>query len=77
MCGLLFWKFALDVVTWLNLLGAVCVCVSVKICVFVFLPAEFPMPKTELVQKFHVHYLGMTSVSRPIGKLKHPLEDLV
>lgn len=28
---------------------------------------EFPMPKTELVQKFHVHYLGMTSVSRPIG----------
>ncbi|XP_028975095.1 amyloid-beta A4 precursor protein-binding family B member 2 isoform X3 [Esox lucius] len=29
---------------------------------------EFPMPKTELVQKFHVHYLGMTSVSRPIGK---------
>ncbi|XP_016894704.1 amyloid-beta A4 precursor protein-binding family B member 2-like isoform X2 [Cynoglossus semilaevis] len=28
---------------------------------------EFPMPKTELVQKFHVMYLGMTSVSRPIG----------
>ncbi|XP_026186780.1 amyloid-beta A4 precursor protein-binding family B member 2 [Mastacembelus armatus] len=28
---------------------------------------EFPMPKTELVQKFHVLYLGMTSVSRPIG----------
>uniref|UniRef100_A0A672YMN9 Amyloid beta precursor protein binding family B member 2 n=1 Tax=Sphaeramia orbicularis TaxID=375764 RepID=A0A672YMN9_9TELE len=28
---------------------------------------EFPMPKTELVQKFHVFYLGMTSVSRPIG----------
>lgn len=27
------------------------------------------MPKTELVQKFHVLYLGMTSVSRPIGKL--------
>lgn len=26
------------------------------------------MPKTELVQKFHVLYLGMTSVSRPIGK---------
>lgn len=26
------------------------------------------MPKTELVQKFHVFYLGMTSVSRPIGK---------
>ncbi|XP_058505459.1 amyloid beta precursor protein binding family B member 2 isoform X2 [Solea solea] len=28
---------------------------------------EFPMPKTELVQKFHVLYLGTTSVSRPIG----------
>ncbi|XP_054595007.2 amyloid beta precursor protein binding family B member 2 isoform X2 [Nothobranchius furzeri] len=28
---------------------------------------EFPMPKTELVQKFHVLYLGETSVSRPIG----------
>lgn len=25
------------------------------------------MPKTELVQKFHVLYLGMTTVSRPIG----------
>lgn len=43
------------------------VCVSV--CAFFFsLFAEFPMPKTELVQKFHVLYLGMTSVSRPIGK---------
>ncbi|CAG06255.1 unnamed protein product, partial [Tetraodon nigroviridis] len=28
---------------------------------------KFPMPKTELVQKFHVLYLGMTTVSRPIG----------
>ncbi|XP_061690609.1 amyloid beta precursor protein binding family B member 2 isoform X2 [Syngnathoides biaculeatus] len=28
---------------------------------------EFPMPKTELVQKFHVFYLGTTSVTRPIG----------
>ncbi|XP_028271784.1 amyloid-beta A4 precursor protein-binding family B member 2 isoform X2 [Parambassis ranga] len=28
---------------------------------------EFPMPKTELVQKFHVLYLGMISVTRPIG----------
>lgn len=25
------------------------------------------MPKTELVQKFHVLYVGMTTVSRPIG----------
>ncbi|XP_047190364.1 amyloid beta precursor protein binding family B member 2 isoform X2 [Scophthalmus maximus] len=29
---------------------------------------EFPMPKTELVQKFHVLYLGMTTVSRPIDR---------
>ncbi|KAJ8262418.1 hypothetical protein GJAV_G00166240 [Gymnothorax javanicus] len=31
------------------------------------LQAEFPTPKTELVQKFHVLYLGMMPVSRPIG----------
>ncbi|XP_060757199.1 amyloid beta precursor protein binding family B member 2 isoform X2 [Neoarius graeffei] len=28
---------------------------------------DFPTPKTELQQRFHVLYLGMTSVSRPIG----------
>ncbi|XP_073501808.1 amyloid beta precursor protein binding family B member 2 isoform X5 [Phyllobates terribilis] len=28
---------------------------------------EFPTPKTELVQKFHVLYLGMQSVTKPIG----------
>lgn len=28
---------------------------------------EFPTPKTELVQKFHVFYLGMLPVARPIG----------
>ncbi|KAL0974086.1 hypothetical protein UPYG_G00215220 [Umbra pygmaea] len=40
---------------------------------------EFPMPKTELVQKFHVHYLGMTSVSRPIGMdiINGAIESLV
>ncbi|MED6279093.1 Amyloid-beta A4 precursor protein-binding B member 2, partial [Characodon lateralis] len=32
-----------------------------------FLPAEFPTPKTELVQKFQVLYLGMIPVARPIG----------
>lgn len=44
---------------------ATAVCMYFSVC---FLSAEFPMPKTELVQKFHVLYLGMTSVSRPIGK---------
>ncbi|KAI1883704.1 hypothetical protein AGOR_G00234290 [Albula goreensis] len=28
---------------------------------------EFPTPKTELVQKFHVLYMGMMPVARPIG----------
>lgn len=32
-----------------------------------FLSAEFPTPKTELVQKFQVLYLGMMPVARPIG----------
>ncbi|NP_001116923.1 amyloid beta A4 precursor protein-binding family B member 2 [Xenopus tropicalis] len=31
------------------------------------LQVEFPTPKTELVQKFHVQYMGMTAVSKPIG----------
>uniref|UniRef100_A0A3Q4H9M0 Amyloid beta (A4) precursor protein-binding, family B, member 2b n=1 Tax=Neolamprologus brichardi TaxID=32507 RepID=A0A3Q4H9M0_NEOBR len=31
------------------------------------LQAEFPTPKTELVQKFQVLYLGMMPVARPIG----------
>ncbi|XP_069833665.1 amyloid beta precursor protein binding family B member 2 isoform X3 [Dendropsophus ebraccatus] len=31
------------------------------------LQVEFPTPKTELVQKFHVLYMGMQSVSKPTG----------
>uniref|UniRef100_A0A9J8CU66 Amyloid beta (A4) precursor protein-binding, family B, member 2b n=2 Tax=Cyprinus carpio TaxID=7962 RepID=A0A9J8CU66_CYPCA len=31
------------------------------------LQAEFPTPKTELVQKFQVLYVGMIPVARPIG----------
>uniref|UniRef100_H3D9N0 Amyloid beta protein binding family B member 2 n=1 Tax=Tetraodon nigroviridis TaxID=99883 RepID=H3D9N0_TETNG len=42
-------------------------CSSTQASSDVPLQAEFPMPKTELVQKFHVLYLGMTTVSRPIG----------
>ncbi|XP_074505084.1 amyloid beta precursor protein binding family B member 2 isoform X2 [Sebastes fasciatus] len=40
---------------------------------------EFPIPKTELVQKFHVLYLGMTTVSRPIGMdiINGALENLL
>ncbi len=37
-------------------------------CVCGFSPAEFPTPKTELVQKFQVLYLGMLPVARPIGQ---------
>ncbi|XP_053109558.1 amyloid beta precursor protein binding family B member 2 isoform X10 [Hemicordylus capensis] len=28
---------------------------------------DFPTPKTELVQKFHVQYLGMLPVAKPVG----------
>ncbi|XP_020498253.1 amyloid beta precursor protein binding family B member 2 isoform X1 [Labrus bergylta] len=40
---------------------------------------EFPLPKTELVQKFHVLYLGMISVSRPIGMdiINSAIENLI
>uniref|UniRef100_A0A803SRU0 Amyloid beta precursor protein binding family B member 2 n=1 Tax=Anolis carolinensis TaxID=28377 RepID=A0A803SRU0_ANOCA len=31
------------------------------------LQVDFPTPKTELVQKFHVQYLGMLPVARPVG----------
>lgn len=31
------------------------------------LQVDFPTPKTELVQKFHVQYLGMLPVDRPVG----------
>ena len=33
----------------------------------VFPSAEFPTPKTELVQRFQVLYLGMMPVAKPIG----------
>ncbi|XP_075318995.1 amyloid beta precursor protein binding family B member 2 isoform X2 [Odontesthes bonariensis] len=40
---------------------------------------EFPTPKTELVQKFHVLYLGMLPVVRPIGMdiLNGAIENLI
>ncbi|KAM3865048.1 amyloid beta precursor protein binding family B member 2-like [Diretmus argenteus] len=43
------------------------------------LQAEFPTPKTELVQKFQVHYLGMLPVARPIGMeiLNGAIENLI
>ncbi|XP_053109556.1 amyloid beta precursor protein binding family B member 2 isoform X9 [Hemicordylus capensis] len=31
------------------------------------LQVDFPTPKTELVQKFHVQYLGMLPVAKPVG----------
>ncbi|XP_041640566.1 amyloid-beta A4 precursor protein-binding family B member 2 isoform X4 [Cheilinus undulatus] len=43
------------------------------------LQAEFPTPKTELVQKFQVLYLGMLPVARPIGMdiLNGAIESLI
>ncbi|KAM8939953.1 amyloid beta precursor protein binding family B member 2 [Pelodytes ibericus] len=43
------------------------------------LQVEFPTPKTELVQKFHVMYMGMVPVSKPIGMdvLNEAIEGLI
>uniref|UniRef100_A0ACB8E6T8 Amyloid-beta A4 protein-binding B member 2 n=1 Tax=Sphaerodactylus townsendi TaxID=933632 RepID=A0ACB8E6T8_9SAUR len=39
---------------------------------------DFPTPKTELVQKFHVQYLGMLPVAKPVGMdtLNNAIESL-
>ncbi|XP_018420329.1 PREDICTED: amyloid beta A4 precursor protein-binding family B member 2 isoform X2 [Nanorana parkeri] len=43
------------------------------------LQVEFPTPKTELVQKFHVLYVGMLSCTRPIGMdiINEAIEGLI
>ncbi|XP_047422022.1 amyloid beta precursor protein binding family B member 2 isoform X7 [Sciurus carolinensis] len=43
------------------------------------LQVDFPTPKTELVQKFHVQYLGMLPVDRPVGMdtLNSAIESLI
>ncbi|XP_051021165.1 amyloid beta precursor protein binding family B member 2 isoform X2 [Acomys russatus] len=43
------------------------------------LQVDFPTPKTELVQKFHVQYLGMLPVERPVGMdtLNSAIESLM
>ncbi|XP_070308068.1 amyloid beta precursor protein binding family B member 2 isoform X3 [Odocoileus virginianus] len=40
---------------------------------------DFPTPKTELVQKFHVQYLGMLPVDKPVGMdtLNSAIESLM
>ncbi|XP_034365231.1 amyloid beta precursor protein binding family B member 2 isoform X6 [Arvicanthis niloticus] len=40
---------------------------------------DFPTPKTELVQRFHVQYLGMLPVDRPVGMdtLNSAIENLM
>ncbi|XP_053259205.1 amyloid beta precursor protein binding family B member 2 isoform X5 [Podarcis raffonei] len=40
---------------------------------------DFPTPKTELVQKFHVQYLGMLPVAKPVGMdtLNAAIESLI
>ncbi|XP_071288590.1 amyloid beta precursor protein binding family B member 2 isoform X3 [Agelaius tricolor] len=40
---------------------------------------DFPTPKTELVQKFHVQYLGMLPVAKPVGMdtLNSAIESLM
>ncbi|XP_049646077.1 amyloid beta precursor protein binding family B member 2 isoform X3 [Suncus etruscus] len=43
------------------------------------LQVDFPTPKTELVQKFHVQYLGMLPVDKPVGMdtLNNAIESLL
>ncbi|XP_075786644.1 amyloid beta precursor protein binding family B member 2 isoform X3 [Pelodiscus sinensis] len=43
------------------------------------LQVDFPTPKTELVQKFHVQYLGMLPVAKPVGMdtLNSAIENLM
>ncbi|XP_027246601.1 amyloid-beta A4 precursor protein-binding family B member 2 isoform X8 [Cricetulus griseus] len=43
------------------------------------LQVDFPTPKTELVQKFHVQYLGMLPVDKPVGMdtLNSAIENLM
>ncbi|XP_013373501.1 PREDICTED: amyloid beta A4 precursor protein-binding family B member 2 isoform X7 [Chinchilla lanigera] len=43
------------------------------------LQVDFPTPKTELVQRFHVQYLGMLPVDRPVGMdtLNSAIESLM
>ncbi|XP_054994228.1 amyloid beta precursor protein binding family B member 2 isoform X3 [Sorex araneus] len=43
------------------------------------LQVDFPTPKTELVQKFHVQYLGMLPVDKPVGidTLNNAIESLM
>ncbi|XP_053920355.1 amyloid beta precursor protein binding family B member 2 isoform X1 [Cuculus canorus] len=43
------------------------------------LQVDFPTPKTELVQKFHVQYLGMLPVTKPVGMdtLNTAIENLM
>lgn len=45
-----------------------CPAVNVKLkLIFYSCAVDFPTPKTELVQKFHVQYLGMLPVVKPVG----------
>ena len=37
---------------------------------FLTVLTEFPAPKNELFQRFHVYYLGCESVAKPVGKKK-------
>ncbi|KAJ8392103.1 hypothetical protein AAFF_G00079090 [Aldrovandia affinis] len=37
---------------------------------------EFPAPKNELVQRFHVRYLGNTLVAKPVGKGRFGMETV-
>lgn len=73
MEALLFWLFV-ELVTFLGLFSA-CRFTHLFSLFFFFVrfnlfppSSEFPVPKNELVQRFHVNYLGCVPVARPVGK---------
>ncbi|NWU02207.1 APBB2 protein, partial [Urocynchramus pylzowi] len=56
-----------------------CMCLQRSLSLIPVISIDFPTPKTELVQKFHVQYLGMLPVAKPVGMdtLNSAIESLM
>lgn len=55
-----------------QLAGFPCLLELLRNALLLFPVVDFPTPKTELVQKFLVQYLGMLPVDRPVGRYNFP-----
>lgn len=69
------WLFLLKVQQYLHTLTCfycfiVCIipCEKTEQLMVTFFKSEFPAPKNELFQHFHVYYLGSEAVAKPVGK---------